>query len=375
MALRLLFLLFTAASASLNCTTTLRNGQELPLVGFGVGNLAHSVLTAKVTEAMRAGYRLIDTAQASRNAELIRKGMGKLRKDVHIVTKIWYTYLGYGRTQLAINEILQDYPHAQLHILLHWPRCREDIPWMNCEKEEEELPEHVKQASPPPHLNKDTAYIASWNALEEAYEQHEQIVSIGVSNFGVDDMLHLSSAPHILQDNVWNLAFNPHIHEYCRTNGIHYQVYNVMNGILGQQPKAPQAYLALGGSKGLLQWLVSQGMSVIPRTSHHIQENSPAEICTDFDGEDRLAAVQALLRGQDLEQPVAVFVNDHDEISHIYWQDFENKKIPVATLEPGESFSTKTYSGHKFSVVSGSKSREYQVSAQHGEQDEFRIEL
>jgi len=70
-------------------------------------------------------------------------------RQMHVVTKIWYTYLGYERTQLAVREIMEIFkyhPYINVHLLIHWPRCRDDISWMECEKEEDALPIEVKDA-------------------------------------------------------------------------------------------------------------------------------------------------------------------------------------------------------------------------------------
>ena len=82
-------------------------------------------------------------------------------------------------------------------MLLHWPRCNDNISWMNCLEEEDNLPQHVKDAGPPPHLHKQTAFKESWRALEDIYlgkfpnlgtNNSTKITSIGVSNFELEDL-------------------------------------------------------------------------------------------------------------------------------------------------------------------------------------------
>merc|ERR1712161_16620 len=86
------------------------------------------------------------------------------------------THLGYERTKLAVRDILNNLKGLgdkknviKVHILLHWPRCYDDVKWMNCEDEEKNLPDRIKNAGPAPHLDPDNAFIESWNALEEFY--------------------------------------------------------------------------------------------------------------------------------------------------------------------------------------------------------------
>lgn len=62
--------------------------------------------------------------------------------------------LGYERTLLSITDALRelDPSPGQLEVtmLIHWPRCRGDIEWMNCEADEANLPDRVKAAGPSP---------------------------------------------------------------------------------------------------------------------------------------------------------------------------------------------------------------------------------
>jgi len=136
--------------------------------------------------AVGLDVRFVDTAMASRNEALIAQalagsGLGSAN-DVHVQTKVWYTHLGYARTQLAVRNSLANFatsPGPPPTVLLHWPRCRNDVPWMRCEEEESELPEEVKAVGPPPHLQPADAWEGSWAALEDAF------LAGDVSNIGV----------------------------------------------------------------------------------------------------------------------------------------------------------------------------------------------
>lgn len=214
-------------------TVTLRNSKPFPLIGIGVGNLAANRIENMIYEGIKSEHRirLIDTARASRNEKQVAKGIVtgvrrfkktekfEDRVQVHVVTKVWYTHLGYERTKISVKESLEDLGDAikdpnvdlRVHILLHWPRCYDTIPWMDCEKEENALPDYVKKAGPPPHENKKDAWKESWKALEDMYlsADYPAIGSIGISNFGLDDMKELLAMarekPHITQINIWSL--------------------------------------------------------------------------------------------------------------------------------------------------------------------------
>lgn len=401
--------------------TTLSSGTKLPLVGMGVGNLQHEWIEHQVAAAMRPNVkcRLIDTAHASRNEDIVRDGiedgLAGSKDEVHVVTKVWYTHLGYERTLLSVKESLKALrskeSNIQVHILLHWPRCIDEIPWMECEKEEEALPAHVKEAGPPPHLQKDTAWKASWRALEDLMMGKQKledglpkIASIGVSNFEMDDLKAMATVartmPAIFQGNVWAYLFDPFLMDFLDKHKIHFQAYNVINGIFGRVRTGPRAEGSLKSIaqavssrnhtytpvQVVLHWLSQEGVSVIPRmaSERHLQENSAAEIggmppFTERQAERVRNAVASLLRGQDLDPPKAEFVNKHsDRNIDIFWSSEDGKEVPVKdNLKPGENFNTVTFPGHVFVAYDNDKKtrKEFTIQADYGEHEQFHIEL
>jgi diketogulonate reductase-like aldo/keto reductase len=320
--------------------SVLSNEVEFPLVGIGVGNLQHELIEEVISSSLQPGIdiRLIDTAHASNNEGIIANAIVKadteLRRGrktsfkksdpppIHVVTKVWYTHLGYERTKISVKETLKELGAVNtrqiyVHMLLHWPRCNDDIEWMNCAQEEENLPQSVKDAGAPPHLNKDTAWKDSWRALEEIYEDHSSkrkgknkmfepiVASIGVSNFEIDDMRALKDIakvqPHLYQGDVWKAFYDPVLLRYIRDNNIFFQAYGVMNRIIGGRERAPRAFsilediareiastlhasgeyndkpLVVTEGTVLLAYCVYYGIGVIPRASsaEHRRENSP----------------------------------------------------------------------------------------------------
>lgn len=387
-------------------TATLSNGVEFPLRGIGVGNLAHEDIGRIVrTAASDSSLLLIDTAHASRNEHIIEQALVGSTTSAHVVTKVWYTYLGYHRTQFSVNaSLLALSPSVQhVHMLLHWPRCRDDIPWMDCAGEEAQLDASVRDGldDPPPHLHKDTAFLASWEALEDMYQSTDRLASIGVSNFDVKDLKMLLAeakvVPHLIQLNVWSVLFDTPLVQLCKDKKIQIQVYNVF-GILNSHQKAPNAYHSLETiasslsiptvTQLVLDWLVTwHGVSIIPRTSRveHVRSNTAAAAASVVDWQPETtaaitAATQALLRGVDLVPPHAVFASRHDEDVHVFWKQSndgeEDALIPVKeNLRPGDVFATNTHPGHVFVAVSGERRKEFTITAGYGDQEEIHIEL
>jgi diketogulonate reductase-like aldo/keto reductase len=402
----------------------LANNNKVPLVGLGVGNLRHELIPIMVAEGLQYDkrIRLIDTAHASNNehlvAEGINKGVEKLGKEekveVHVVTKVWYTHLGYERTKLSVEESLaalqpvldNDKVNLKIHLLLHWPRCFEDIPWMNCEGEETDLPEYVKNAGPDPTKDPE-AWKESWKMLEDMYlSENYPIASIGVSNFHLHDIEMMESFarihPHILQVNLWSLLYDSLLVEYCHKHRIHVQVYNAMAGTVSKPEAAPRAYhhiqkvayeisdeidYNMTPAQVILAWLIQHGVSVIPKTSRlgRLNENSAVALAsipafTDLQVETVAHAVEAYLSGDDLAQDIHVNISFHAVSQDImlYWRGKQGQEVRIAHIREGETFDETTYPNHRFRTYLASNKDvfiDHEVTANFGDHKHIHVEL
>ena len=404
----------------------LSNKNALPLIGLGVGNLQHYMVPLMVAGAIQDDKmtRLFDTSHISDNehllAEGINQGIERLENTtekltIHVVTKVWYTYLGYERTKISIQESFESLKEAmsnprvdlKVHILLHWPRCYDNISWMSCEEDEVRMPEYVRSAGPPPHKDKNNAWKGSWKALEEAYLSDEYTIeSIGVANFHLKDLEELKSIarvePHILQINVWSLLYDPMLIDHCHKNKIHVQVYNAMSGILTDPEKAPNAFHHLqkiaadlsgelpediSPAQVVLAWLMQHGVSVVPRTSRlsRLQENSAVALASvpelsDIQAETVAHAVEAYLSGVDLEEDIHVKVTFHatTKDTFLYWTRHDGGEVKVAFIPQGETFNETTYPNHSFRLYDARNKDhfiEYKVGANFGEHEHVHAEL
>lgn len=104
----------------------LKNGVTMPMEGFGVLQLKSPVLCEScVGEALRAGYRLIDTAAAYFNEEAVGyavKESGISRDEIFLTTKLWIQDTGYERTKQAVEQSLRRLGTDYLDLyLIHHP--------------------------------------------------------------------------------------------------------------------------------------------------------------------------------------------------------------------------------------------------------------
>ena len=405
-------------------TATLSNGVVFPLVGLGVGNMGGDVIPSMVASALQNDKKILlfDTSNVSKSEHLVAKGitdgLDELKKDassanlqIHVVTKVWYTHLGYDRTKHAVEtsmgamkEVIDNADvDLKVHVMIHWPRCYDSIPWMNCEEEENALPDEVKQAGPPPHLDKVNAWKGSWKALEDMYQEKTfPIASIGISNFHLKEVEALAELarvqPHIIQTNIWSLLYDPLLIDYCHRNSIHLQAFHLMNGVLQKQEISPFAFHHMdfvanelkkdmaskrAGDTGtnitaaqvLIAWLVQHQISVIPRTTNkdHLLENSAVEIAkipelTDIQVKTIAHSVEALLSGEDLKEDAYIKVTFHAKTKDIflYWADHEyGGEIQVSKIDKGRSFEESSHPGHTFRI--------YDSEETHGDKKSFQL--
>lgn len=137
----------------------LNNGLEMPKLGFGTFMLGGEICENAIADAIAAGYRLIDTAEAYGNEAAVGEGIRKSgidRKELFIVTKVNYkSYENARETVMKSLEYLQaDYIDL---LLLHWPFAN---------------------------------YYSAWREMEKLYEEGK-IKAIGVSNFEPAQLLDL----------------------------------------------------------------------------------------------------------------------------------------------------------------------------------------
>ena len=107
-------------------TITLNSRYEMPLLGFGTYKLTDPKADeAAIVTAIRSGYRLLDTAQAYKNEEIVGNAVkycGIAREDLFLTTKIWFTRFSDGNCRKSLEESLKMLSTDYLDlVLLHWP--------------------------------------------------------------------------------------------------------------------------------------------------------------------------------------------------------------------------------------------------------------
>jgi 2,5-diketo-D-gluconate reductase B len=230
-------------------------GMRLPALGLGTWMLTGRSCARLVEQALRLGYRNIDTAEVYENEREVGEGLrasGLRREDVFITTKVWKTHLAPPDLQRATKESLVRMRLSDVNLLLiHWPNPR--IP----------LAETIG---------------ALCRMKSEGYARH-----IGLSNFTpplIDEAVRLASEPLAVHQIEWHPFIDQRqVVEASRRHGLGVIAYSPLaRGKASSDKVLATIGMNYGktGAQVALRYLVQQDAAVIPRTSkvERLAENS-----------------------------------------------------------------------------------------------------
>ena len=222
------------------------HGARIPLIGLGTWNLRGSTCVRMVEQALRLGYRHVDTAEMYDNEREVGEGLrasGLARDQAFITTKIWPSHFAARELERAVKESLARLQLAEVDLLLlHWPNpqipLRETLGAL-CEVKRMGLARHI-----------------------------------GVSNFTValiDEAARLAEEPLICnQVEVHPFIDQSKVIAACRRQGMATVAYSpVARGGVKSDKLLARIAKAHGKSAAQvsLRFLVQRGIVVIPRTS------------------------------------------------------------------------------------------------------------
>ena len=226
---------------------TLNNGIKMPILGYGVYQVSNEECERCVLDAISAGYRSIDTAQAYGNEEAVGNAVKKCgvpRDELFITTKVWISNGGYEKAKASLKESLKKLQLDYIDlVLIHQPF---------------------------------NDYYGTYHAMEEAYKEG-WIRAIGVSNFYPDRLVDLCSfvevKPAINQVETHVFQQQKKAHEYMEKYGVQHQSWgpfaegrkdfftNPVLTEIGQKYSKSSAQVAL-------RFLIQSDVVVIPKSVH-----------------------------------------------------------------------------------------------------------
>jgi 2,5-diketo-D-gluconate reductase B len=222
------------------------NGAKIPAIGLGTWELRDRTCARLVEQALRLGYRHIDTAQAYENEREVGEGLrasGVKRDEVFITTKVWTTHFKPNDLERSAKESLARLRLTEVDLLLlHWPNSQVPLA--------------------------DTLGALA-RVRQQGLARH-----IGVSNFTVALIEQaMAACPEPLACD--QVEYHPYldqtkVREACARHGMALVAYSP---IAKGRIKNDRALLRIGdryrktAAQVCLRWLVQQGVAAIPRTS------------------------------------------------------------------------------------------------------------
>ena len=231
---------------------TLNNGLKIPTIGFGVFRVPDKKeCEESVYQAIKAGYRLIDTAAAYYNEDAVGTAVKKAiaegictREDLFITSKLWLQDYGYENAKKGIETSLKllGVDYIDLY-LLHQPYGD---------------------------------YLGAWKALEEAY-QEGKIKSIGISNITINLWNKFKNGMTIMPA-VNQVEFNPFVQQkelrkVMAENDIHLEAwYPLGHGNKDLLENETIVSLAKKYNKNagqiILRWIYQEGVISLPKSTN-----------------------------------------------------------------------------------------------------------
>lgn len=271
---------------------TLNNGVKMPILGFGVFQIDDmKECEEAVYNALKAGYRLIDTAAAYGNEEAVGRAIkrsGIPREEIFVTTKLWVSDANYEKAKLAFETSLKklDLEYIDLY-LIHQP------------------------------FNN---VYGAWRAMTELYKEGK-IKAIGVSNFYpdrlVDFIMNNEVVPAVNQ--VETHPFNQQVkaNEIMKEYGVQIESWGPFaegkngiftNEILSEIGKKYNKSVA----QVILRWLIQRDVVVIPKSvrKERIEENFNV-----FDFELNSEDMEKI---SELDKKESLFLN-HDDVEIVKW--------------------------------------------------------
>jgi len=261
-------------------TLSFNDGNTIPQLGLGVWQASNADARTAVAEALRAGYRSIDTAAIYENEEGVGAGLidaGLPRNEVFVTTKIWNADQGSDAAKPALEKSLSRLKLDYVDLLLiHWPSPKQD------------------------------KYLDTWRAMIEMKDQG-LVRSIGVSNFNrphLQRVIDETGVTPVLNQ----IELHPYMQQIAMRHthdelGIRTESWSPLaQGKALEDPVILDIAKKYGktASQVIIRWHLDQGLVVIPKSVTPSRIRSNFEVFDFALDEDDLKSIATLNKNQRL---------------------------------------------------------------------------
>lgn len=225
----------------------LNNGLKMPILGYGVYQVTKNECERCVLDALKTGYRLIDTAQSYFNEEEVGNAIvksGVPREEIFLTTKVWVEHYGYEETKKSVYESMKKLQTEYIDLmLLHQPF---------------------------------SDYYGAYRALEELYNEGI-LKAIGVSNFYPDRLVDIANfadiVPMVNQVETHVLNQQTEAKKWMDKYEVQIEAWAPFGEGRGGLFENP-ILTAIGEKYGktsaqvMLRWNIQRGVVVLPKSTH-----------------------------------------------------------------------------------------------------------
>ena len=264
---------------------TLSNGVAIPKLGLGTWFIKDRDVVQAVKEAAKAGYRLIDTAQAYGNESGVGEGIrqcGVEREEMFVTTKLAAEIKSYKEAVASIDGSLKklgfDYIDLMIiHSPKPWPKFHEKEPYFEGNRE-------------------------AWKALEEAYKAGK-LRSIGISNFeraDIDNILDSCSVKPMVNQILVHISNTPEeLIQYNKDKDILVEAYSPFghgelfkNGEVAAMAKKYKVSV----SQLAIRYCLELGLLPLPKTANpqHMKTNAEVDFVITKEDMEQLKNVEPI---------------------------------------------------------------------------------
>lgn len=225
----------------------LNNGLKMPMLGYGVYQVTKDECERCVLDALKTGYRLIDTAQSYFNEEEVGNAIVKSgipRNEIFLTTKVWVEHYGYEETKKSVYKSMRKLQTEYIDLmLLHQPF---------------------------------SDYYGAYRALEELYNEGV-LKAIGVSNFYPDRLVDIANFADIIPmvNQVETHVFNQQTEAKKWMDKYEVQIeawapFGEGRGGLFENPVLTTIGEKYGKTSAqvMLRWNIQRGVVVLPKSTH-----------------------------------------------------------------------------------------------------------
>lgn len=247
-------------------TYTLAGGIKLPKLALGTWLMGNEETAQAVKEAVRMGYRHIDTAQAYGNEQGVGEGIrlsGVPREQVFVTSKVAAEHKSYDSAADSIDATLKAMRFEYIDMMLiHSPQ-----PWAEVNQSENRYFTENREV---------------WRAMEDAVKAGK-VRAIGVSNFlkeDIENLLEVCTIKPMVNQVLAHITNTPfELIDYCQEQEIHVEAYSpVAHGEALKNEKIAEMAMKykVSAAQLCIKYDLQLGLTVLPKTANpdHMRSNA-----------------------------------------------------------------------------------------------------